>query len=57
MTADDYYPSTDPATEALRGTVARYIAVSGLTALLYDHILTMKEEVSGCSLPWDSIHI
>lgn len=35
----------DPATEALNGRAARYVAVAGLTVLLYDHVITMKEEV------------
>jgi len=57
MAIDDYHPSAKPATEAFHGTVARYIAVAGLVVLLYDHILTMKEEVSGYFLLQDPIHI
>lgn len=55
MTVDDYHPSAGPATEALDGAVSRCIAVAGLTVLLYDHILTMKEEVGGYSLLWHLI--
>jgi hypothetical protein len=38
------YPN--PAIEALNGRVARYVAVAGLIVLLYDLIITMREEVS-----------
>ena len=57
MTVDDYHPPTNLATEAWSGTVARYVAVAGLVVLLYDHILTMNEEVSAYRFPRDSIHI
>ena len=53
MAVDDYRPSADPAAEAMSGTAARYVAVAGLVVLLYDYILTMKEEVSGFCLPRD----
>lgn len=43
-------------TDAFNGRVARYVAVAGLVVLLYDHILTMKEEVSGLLL-WNSLHV
>ena len=44
----------NPAIEALNGRVARYIAIAGLTTLLYDHLITMKEEVSSHLLLWNS---
>jgi len=42
--------NVDPVTEAATGTVARHVAVAGLTILLYDHIITMNKEVSGHSI-------
>ena len=37
--------SANPATEALHGRAARYVAIAGLTTLLYDQFITMEEEV------------
>ena len=42
--------------EAFNGRVARYVAVAGLIVLLYDIILTMREEVSS-HLLWNSLHV
>lgn len=47
-------PYANPTTEALNGRVARYVAIAGLTILLYDHFITMKEEVSSHLLLWNS---
>jgi len=43
-TPDHSFPN--PVTEAFNGRVARYVAVAGSVILLYDFILTMREEVS-----------
>jgi hypothetical protein len=47
MSDANYQPLTDPATEARNGEITRYVGGVGLVILLYDLIITMKQEVSG----------
>jgi hypothetical protein len=47
MSVSNNRPYVDPTTEALSGRVARYVAAAGLTSLLYDHFITLNDEVSG----------
>jgi hypothetical protein len=58
MSGADYQPVANPATETRNGEITRYVGGAGLVVLLYDFIITMKQEVSGhktyFSLSFDS---